>query len=332
MVDQKIIIAILLVIILIVIIYTFKKENLENYPSQQEINEYVKKKLDAYSKSDELKDNLFSQLMYITMALQSQEYNVKYGIGANIRFYGMFESRPLDRVITDYNNGANMENIYLYDKVNRMIMVIYNTSEKAGIIILQLYGNIGFKHYIFKSIKIVPSYKESDVKQINLYITDLQNNQHIYSFVYGKYQNIDLNLQNILQLGKLPNNTALISDLYQNKLGVPQDITVLLYDMFKEQEPQAPQQQQQPQVIPSCPTCPVCQKCPQIKFVNKNGLTKNMIKVKGGSENNKALYVCSARFANGSHPGKTWDGYNNCNIGYGRRERAVSDFDYLVIE
>jgi hypothetical protein len=59
-------------------------------------------------------------------------------------------------------------------------------------------------------------------------------------------------------------------------------------------------------------------------------------KVVGGTfkDNNidKNLYVCQTAYGGGIHPGKTWDGYNNCNIGWGGDEREVNTFNYMTYE
>lgn len=44
----------------------------------------------------------------------------------------------------------------------------------------------------------------------------------------------------------------------------------------------------------------------------------------------KPLYVCKGPIHNaGVHPGKTWDGYNMCNIPWGGKEHSVKQFEYL---
>jgi hypothetical protein len=60
----------------------------------------------------------------------------------------------------------------------------------------------------------------------------------------------------------------------------------------------------------------------------KWGATVNNKQV-GGAEGNKPLYVCRVSYSGGVHAGKTWDGYNGCNIGYGGTEVVASGFEYL---
>ena len=279
-----------------------------------------------------MEDNFFQQLLQASHILQSK--NSIYNINEDIRFYGLFESRPLNTFINT-NNMTWIDNIFLYRNLSKIIMTMYNTSQTAGIIFLKPFnGDDKYKavQWIFKSARILIEYvNEGKTINVTLFIKDLNDNNYQYMQSYNNSSQ-EFGLFDVLNLINIDTKNSLQQDLFTKHNF--KDFNIFYYDMFKEQESQQAQSQQaqSPQVIPSCPTYPVCKKCPQIKFVNKNALTTNMIKVKGGSENNKALYVCSARFLNGSHPGKTWDGYNNCNIGYGGRERIISDFDYLVIE
>lgn len=55
-------------------------------------------------------------------------------------------------------------------------------------------------------------------------------------------------------------------------------------------------------------------------------------KIKGGSEGGRDLYICRAYKGSGFHPGKTWDNYDNCNIGWGGQEYKMSDFEYLTYD
>lgn len=60
-------------------------------------------------------------------------------------------------------------------------------------------------------------------------------------------------------------------------------------------------------------------------------------KVQGGTSGQadgmgpgKPLYVSRGPIPSaGTHNGKTWDGYNKCNIGWGGKEHEVADFEYL---
>ena len=67
-----------------------------------------------------------------------------------------------------------------------------------------------------------------------------------------------------------------------------------------------------------------------VKWISNTQINKNIRKVDGGKEGNKTLYVCNANYNNGVHSGKTWDGYNACNIGWGGREIPVKNFNYLT--
>ncbi len=60
----------------------------------------------------------------------------------------------------------------------------------------------------------------------------------------------------------------------------------------------------------------------------KWGATVNNKQV-GGSEGNMTLHVCRVSYSGGVHAGKTWGGYNRCNIGYGGAEVETSGFEYL---
>ena len=55
--------------------------------------------------------------------------------------------------------------------------------------------------------------------------------------------------------------------------------------------------------------------------------------VLGGNENNgQPLFICSARYNEGRHPGKIRPGFNGCNIPWGGREITVPDYEVLVHE
>ena len=61
----------------------------------------------------------------------------------------------------------------------------------------------------------------------------------------------------------------------------------------------------------------------------KWGATVNNKQV-GGAEGNTPLHVCRVSYSGGVHAGKTWEGYNGCNIGYGGTEVVTtSGFEYL---
>lgn len=51
--------------------------------------------------------------------------------------------------------------------------------------------------------------------------------------------------------------------------------------------------------------------------------------LQGGQERDRVLYVCRAPHAGGVHPGKVVAG--NCNIGYGGRELALSNFEIAIM-
>lgn len=48
----------------------------------------------------------------------------------------------------------------------------------------------------------------------------------------------------------------------------------------------------------------------------------------GGSDKNRALYVCRAEYSNGLHPGKLLDKY--CNIGWGGQEILSPNYEVLT--
>lgn len=50
----------------------------------------------------------------------------------------------------------------------------------------------------------------------------------------------------------------------------------------------------------------------------------------GREANGAPLYVCSAPFANGEHPGKTRPGFSGCNIGYGGKEHTVPVYKLMI--
>ncbi|PJE18164.1 DUF3421 domain-containing protein [Legionella sp.] len=49
----------------------------------------------------------------------------------------------------------------------------------------------------------------------------------------------------------------------------------------------------------------------------------------GTDTNGKPLFLCQAYFRGSRQPGKTWPGYNRCNISYGGREIIIDS--YLVL-
>ena len=51
----------------------------------------------------------------------------------------------------------------------------------------------------------------------------------------------------------------------------------------------------------------------------------------GKDTDGKALYFCKTRFANSIQPGKTWSGYNHCNISYAGKEILQSQYRVLVV-
>ncbi|MDP1603603.1 MAG: DUF3421 domain-containing protein [Legionella sp.] len=46
----------------------------------------------------------------------------------------------------------------------------------------------------------------------------------------------------------------------------------------------------------------------------------------GNESNGKPLYLCIAKLFNSAQPGKTWEGYGQCNVPYGGKEYVLSDF------
>ena len=53
--------------------------------------------------------------------------------------------------------------------------------------------------------------------------------------------------------------------------------------------------------------------------------------ISGGHEaNGETLYLCTAPYAGGYHPGKLRPGFGGCNIGYGGSEYTVSEYDVLT--
>ncbi len=52
-------------------------------------------------------------------------------------------------------------------------------------------------------------------------------------------------------------------------------------------------------------------------------------KVIGGKQNGVDQHVCRGRVNKDLHIGRTWSGYNACNIGLNNVESALSDFEYL---
>jgi hypothetical protein len=53
-------------------------------------------------------------------------------------------------------------------------------------------------------------------------------------------------------------------------------------------------------------------------------------KIIGGRENDgKLLYSCNAYYNNGTHPGKTRDDWNSCNIGWGGQEYGLTSYNTL---
>jgi DM9 repeat len=50
----------------------------------------------------------------------------------------------------------------------------------------------------------------------------------------------------------------------------------------------------------------------------------------GQDTNGKALYLCKSRYLGSIQPGKTWQGYNHCNISYGGREIVQNNYKVLV--
>lgn len=49
--------------------------------------------------------------------------------------------------------------------------------------------------------------------------------------------------------------------------------------------------------------------------------------VRTGTDTNGAiLYLCQAKLFNSTQPGKTWAGYNRCNVPYGGKEYIVEQF------
>jgi len=51
--------------------------------------------------------------------------------------------------------------------------------------------------------------------------------------------------------------------------------------------------------------------------------------VVGNDMDHKPLFVCQSRFNGSIQPGKTWQGYNYCNISYAGREVLMNDFRVL---
>lgn len=57
-------------------------------------------------------------------------------------------------------------------------------------------------------------------------------------------------------------------------------------------------------------------------------------KIESGREGDNTLQVCRAKYPSSGtlsswHSGKTWNGYDQCNIGWGGKEHAVPRFEYL---
>mgnify|MGYP002132942102 CR=1 FL=1 len=50
----------------------------------------------------------------------------------------------------------------------------------------------------------------------------------------------------------------------------------------------------------------------------------------GHDTNGTPLYVCQAMFRGGIQPGKTWPGYNHCNISYAGHEIITDDYRILA--
>ncbi|MBK19979.1 MAG: hypothetical protein CMM52_14195 [Rhodospirillaceae bacterium] len=60
--------------------------------------------------------------------------------------------------------------------------------------------------------------------------------------------------------------------------------------------------------------------------VSSGRLPKNVIT--GGSERGRRLYLCRAKYKNGTHPGKVVAG--KCNIGWGGKERVIRSYQVMV--
>ena len=53
--------------------------------------------------------------------------------------------------------------------------------------------------------------------------------------------------------------------------------------------------------------------------------------IEGGHESDGTpLYLCSVDYKGGTHPGKTREGFNGCNIGWGGKEISEKPFSILV--
>lgn len=52
----------------------------------------------------------------------------------------------------------------------------------------------------------------------------------------------------------------------------------------------------------------------------------------GKDTNNNPLFLCQSNFNGSMQPGKTWPGYNHCNISYGGREIIMDNYQILGIQ
>lgn len=50
----------------------------------------------------------------------------------------------------------------------------------------------------------------------------------------------------------------------------------------------------------------------------------------GHEQDGKVLYLCRAKIDGGMQPGKTWAGYNGCNVPYGGQEKVIRPSELFV--
>lgn len=63
---------------------------------------------------------------------------------------------------------------------------------------------------------------------------------------------------------------------------------------------------------------------------SRPGLSKSRAIIIGHNTNGQPLYLCQSFFRGGIEPGKTWEGYNHCNITFAGHEVINDDYHILV--